>query len=86
MTYNTRNTIINSVFLLAVLTTAFIPIYACYQAPKYIPPEIDKAVFERVFLKCVETAKGPNSLTASPNDMDETIGECRYAARQIAEK
>lgn len=77
---------IDKMLWVGVLISALMPIYACYERPKYVPPEIDKAVFERVFLKCVETAKGPNSLTASGNDMDETIAECRHTAREVAEK
>jgi len=77
---------IDKMLWVGVVISALMPIYACHERPKYVPPEIDKAVFERVFLKCVETAKGPNSLTASGNDLDETIAECRFTARQVAEK
>lgn len=46
----------------------------------------DEHISFKWFMKCVETAKGPNSLTASGNDLDEAIIECRHSAREIAEK
>jgi hypothetical protein len=45
----------------------------------------NKETQERVFLSCLEKLpKGPERLTASPNDWDETIDECRVAASSIA--
>ena len=80
------NKLLNTVFFGTLAITACAPLFAfaCYQPPK--EPEMNKAVFERVFLKCVETVKVPNSLAASGNDMDESIAECRFTARQVAEK
>lgn len=82
------NKLLNTVFFGTLAVAACAPLFAigCYKPPVYIIPEIDKVVFERVFLKCIETAKGPNSLTASGNDLDEAIDMCRVSARQIAEK
>jgi len=83
-----RNKLLNTVFFgtLAIAVCAPLFAFACYQPPTPKEPEIDKAVFERVFLKCMETVKVPNSLAASGNDMDESIAECRFTARQVAEK
>lgn len=39
---------------------------------------------ERVFVACVEKARGPQVLADTYNDLDEMVDECRAAARQIA--
>lgn len=58
------------------------PLYVLGCAPQR---KCDLAVRERVFFGCLEKLpKGPDSLTASGNDYDEAILECRITADRFA--
>ncbi len=57
------------------------PIFT-HAAANEIPVEIDQEVYERVFLECVKSFKGPD--VTNFNDLDEAIRQCGSQAGHIA--
>lgn len=76
---------LNSPQIRGVFFVALLALAGCTKDPYYRwEDECDAAQRERVFIACVVASRGPDSLTASPNDGAEVIDECSDAARRIA--